>query len=149
MCNIAFSQVSNICVRVPKDAQVYQPKKKQRATFRWSSLVPSEMKFFCRCSPSGISCFTPKSDQFQISPAASSEILHHTVWRTRLFIDYSDERWLRCQFSLHYLYIYLYKVGRMYFLNLGVKRWMVDTQARLNEVCRPPFFLFRDFLNPS
>ena len=26
--------------------------------------------------------FTPKSDQGQISPAASPEILHHTVWRT-------------------------------------------------------------------
>ena len=25
--------------------------------------------------------FTPKSDQFQISPAASPVILHHTVWR--------------------------------------------------------------------
>ena len=25
---------------------------------------------------------TPKSDQFQISPAASPQILHHTVWRT-------------------------------------------------------------------
>ena len=26
--------------------------------------------------------FTPKNDQFQISPAASPEISHHTVWRT-------------------------------------------------------------------
>ena len=33
---------------------------------------------------------TPKSDQVQISPAASPEILHHTVWRTWLFIAYSD-----------------------------------------------------------
>ena len=32
--------------------------------------------------------FTPKSDQCQISPAASPEILHHTVWRTWLFIAY-------------------------------------------------------------
>ena len=29
---------------------------------------------------------TPKSDQCQISPAASAEIFHHTVWRTWLFI---------------------------------------------------------------
>ena len=35
-----------------------------------------------------------KSDQSPISPAASPEILHHTVWRTWLFIAYSDERWL-------------------------------------------------------
>ena len=32
--------------------------------------------------------FTPKSDQLQISPAASPETLHHTVWRTWLFILY-------------------------------------------------------------
>ena len=30
--------------------------------------------------------FTLKSDHFLISPAASPEILHHTVWRTWLFI---------------------------------------------------------------
>ena len=38
--------------------------------------------------------FTPESDQCQISPAASPEILHHTVRRTWLFIAYSDEKWL-------------------------------------------------------
>ena len=36
--------------------------------------------------------FTPESDQCQISPAASPEIVHHTVRRTWLFIAYSDER---------------------------------------------------------
>ena len=51
--------------------------------------------------------FTPKSDQFQISPAASPEILHHTVWWTWLFIAYSDERLLCYPFSLHHLYIAL------------------------------------------
>ena len=30
--------------------------------------------------------FPPKSDQFQISPAASPVLLHHTVWRTWLSI---------------------------------------------------------------
>ena len=34
--------------------------------------------------------FTPKSDQVQISPVASPVILYHTVWRTWLFIAYSD-----------------------------------------------------------
>ena len=33
-----------------------------------------------------INPFTPKSDQFQISPAGSPDILHQTVWRTWLFI---------------------------------------------------------------
>ena len=51
--------------------------------------------------------FTPKSDQCQISPAASPEILHHTVWRTWLFTAYSDERWLHYQFSLPHPYISL------------------------------------------
>ena len=31
-------------------------------------------------------------------PATSPETLHHTVWRTRLFIAYSDKRWLCHQF---------------------------------------------------
>ena len=48
--------------------------------------------------------FTPESDQYQISPAASSEIWHHTVWRTWLFIAYSDERWLYYKFSLPHSY---------------------------------------------
>ena len=34
--------------------------------------------------------FRVKCDQFEISPAASPEILHHTVWRTWLFIAYTD-----------------------------------------------------------
>ena len=70
----------------------------------------------------GVNPFTPKSDQFQISPAASPEILHHTVWRTWLFTAYSDERWLHHQLSLLFLYISLEKVGRMYEFDLmGVK----------------------------
>ena len=36
--------------------------------------------------------FIPNNDKFQISPAASPEILHHTVRRTWLFIACSDER---------------------------------------------------------
>ena len=52
---------------------------------------------------------TPKSDQFPISPAASPVILHiilhHTVWRTWLFMAYSDERWLYYQFALPHLHI--------------------------------------------
>ena len=60
-------------------------------------------------------------DQCQSSPAASPEILHHTVGRTWLFIAYSDERWLHLPITPHTLCISLQKVGRMYFLNLGVK----------------------------
>ena len=49
--------------------------------------------------------FTPKSDQLQISPAASPERLHNTVWRTWLFTAYSDERRLHHQlttFPVHF-----------------------------------------------
>ena len=70
-----------------------------------------------------INPFTPKSNQFRIlhvSPS-SPKILHHRAWRTWLLIAYSDERWLYYRFSLPRLYVFLWKVGRTYFLNLGVK----------------------------
>ena len=51
-----------------------------------------------------INPFSPESDQCQYSPAASQEIWHHTVWRTWLFIAYSDEKWLYYKFSLHHSY---------------------------------------------
>ena len=54
---------------------------------------------------------TPKSDQFQCSPAASPETLHHTVWRTLLFMAWSDKRSLYYQFSLPHLHMFSLKVG--------------------------------------
>ena len=53
------------------------------------------------CNP-----LTPESDQFQISPAHSPEILHHTVWRTWLFILL---RWkiITVQILTTHLYIHL------------------------------------------
>ena len=47
------------------------------------------------------------SDQFQISPAASPEILHNTLWRIWLFIAYTGEKWSYYQFSPDLLYISL------------------------------------------
>ena len=86
------------------------------------------------CFQAPINLFTPKSDQCQISPAASPEIWHHTVWRTWLFIAHSDRRWLYYQFSLHHSYNCFLKgwentlfelrserVSRLSLLNLGVK----------------------------
>ena len=49
--------------------------------------------------------FTRKSDQCQISPAASAGILHHAVWRTWLFRAYPPDERLLYQFSLPHLYI--------------------------------------------
>ena len=53
----------------------------------------------------------------------SPKILHHTVWRTWLFITYSDERWLYYQFLLPHLYNHLSlgRLGGCTFFNLGVK----------------------------
>ena len=71
---------------------------------------------------SRVNPFTPKSDQCQISPAASPIILHHTVWRTWLFITHSDERWLHYQFSLPHLYIFSLKGSEnVLFESSGVK----------------------------
>ena len=47
---------------------------------------------------------TPESDQCQNPRAGSQEIWHHTVWRTWLFIAYSDEKWLYYKFSLRHSY---------------------------------------------
>ena len=86
------------------------------------------------CFQAPINPFTPKSDQFQISPAATPEIWHHTVWKTWLFIAHSDRRWLYYQFSLLHSYNCFLKgwentlfelrserVSRLSLLNLGVK----------------------------
>ena len=62
--------------------------------------------------------FTPKSDQFRISPAASPEIWHQTVWRTWLFIAHSAERWLYYQSSLHTYTLFFFKLREC---SLGVK----------------------------
>ena len=43
--------------------------------------------------------FTPESDQCQISPAASGEIVHYTVWRTWLFTAYSAYTTNSCYFT--------------------------------------------------
>ena len=87
--------------------------------------------------------FTPKSDQCQISPAASPIIVHHTVWRTWLFITHSDERWLHYQFSLPHLYIFSLKGSEnVLFESSGVKG--------LNPVCfLEPLFVGRAALSWS
>ena len=43
---------------------------------------------------------------FKFSLQPHKNFLHHTVWKTWLFIAYSNERWLCYQFSLPHLYIF-------------------------------------------
>ena len=69
-----------------------------------SSVVLFYQYYVLCCIHACISPFTPESDQCQNSPAASPEILHHTVRRTWLFIAYSDEKWLYYKFLLHHSY---------------------------------------------
>ena len=71
---------------------------------------------------------TSKSDQFQISAAASPEILQHTVWRTCLFIAYSDKRWLYHTNPHHNTYTLLVKS-----LGEGLS-WARFLKARLYSV---------------
>ena len=66
--------------------------------------------------------FTLESDQFQISPAAKPELSHHAVWRTWLFIAYSDERWLYHQFLLPHSYIFSFKCWENVLFELGSER---------------------------
>ena len=80
-----------------------------------------------------VSPFTPKSYQFQTSPATSPEISRHKVWRTCLYTAYSDARWLYYQFS-HYL-TYTVHFSSKGFVNLGVKglsdAWCVLDQREI------------------
>ena len=56
------------------------------------------------------------------TPAASSEILPHTVWRTWLFIAYSDERWLYYQSSPpHCTFLFERLENVLYLWNMGMK----------------------------
>ena len=90
-----------------------------------------QQQLICSSQQSDYKCpinpFTTKSDQCQISPAASPIIVHHPVWRTWLFIAYSDERWLHYQFSLPHLYIFsLKRWENVLFESSGVKGLMIN-----------------------
>ena len=78
--------------------------------------------------------FTPRSDQFQISLTASPEILHHTVWRTWIFVAYSDERWLCYQFLLRHLYIYSLKCWENVHFELGSERLKLFQRFSLGPI---------------
>ena len=68
----------------------------------------------------GVYPFTPKSDQRQISPAALPVILD-TQYEELGFPQLTQMKH-SCTTNSHYLtYALLLKVGRIYFLNLGVK----------------------------
>ena len=80
-----------------------------------------------------INPFTPKSGQFQVSPAASPEISRHTVWRIWLFIAYySNERLLYFQFSLH-TYTFLFNGWENVLFVLAKANFNYKLRQELNE----------------
>ena len=80
--------------------------------------------------------FTPESDQCQNSPAASQEIWHHTVWRTWLFIAYSDEMWLYYKFSLRHSYNYFLKGWENTLFELNVENQKKSVSVLLKSLQR-------------
>ena len=68
----------------------------------------------------------------QISPAASPEILHHTVWRTWLFIAYTQMKDDYNTNSHHLTYTFVFKrLGEWHWSLSGVKRLMTVTLCKL------------------
>ena len=65
--------------------------------------------------------FTPKSDQFQISPAVYKNITSHSMKNLAFHNLYADERWLHYHILTTSLTDIPLQVGRMCFLNLGMK----------------------------
>ena len=70
----------------------------------------------------GLNPFTPKSDQVQISPVASPVILHHTVWRTWLFIAYSDWKMIPVPVLTTSLIHFSWKGWENVLFELGIER---------------------------
>ena len=66
--------------------------------------------------------FTPKGDQVQISPVASPVILHHTVWRTWLFIAYSDWKMILVPVLTTSLIHFSWKGWENVLFELGIER---------------------------
>ena len=88
-----------------------------------------------------------------MSPAASPGTFHHTVWRTGLFIPYSDERWL-FYLNSHYLKTTLFYLNShylnttLYYLN---SHYLYTTLYYLNShyLNTTLFYLNSHYLNTT
>ena len=100
----------------------------------------SRQLYSCHYLDQNTVLFTPKSVQFQISPAASPEILHHTVWGTWVlkWLTQMEDDHITTGNELTRSYISLEKVRRMYFLSLGVKRKRQCNNNNNNNSSLPP-----------
>ena len=61
-------------------------------------------------------------------------ILYHTVWRTWLFVAYSDQRWLYYQFSLHNLYVSFIEGWENVLFELGSERVKLIRNNNCKEI---------------
>ena len=79
-------------------------------TGRWMRFVKHVRRLPINRTSRGIDPLTPKSDHFQISPAAKPDILRPTVWRIGLFIAYSEETKMIMTTNSYYLtYTFLFE----------------------------------------
>ena len=103
-----------------------------------------KLRFAMHCSNSGqtrafgqsavaiaFNPLTPKSDQVQISPVASPVILHHTVWRTWLFIAYSDWKMIIVPVLTTSLIHFSWKGWENVLFELGIERVKVKLRGWL------------------
>ena len=87
--------------------------------------------------------FTPESDQLEISPGASPEMLHHTVWRS--FHSLLGWTIIYYQFSVHHEYIILSLGGWKNVLFEGKEDELLDhsvLRSLLNAIWLWSRFLF-------
>ena len=107
--------------------------KERRLYLQW--LILTAVPICCDCVHliihfrSAFNPFTPRSDQFQISPVASPEIL---VWRTW----HSDEKWLYYQILTASFIHFSTKGWENVFSNLGVKGLKLTTPNQNVELTR-------------
>ena len=80
-----------------------------------------------------VSLFISKSDQVRISPVASPVILHHTVWRTWLFIAYSDWKMILVPVLTTSLIQFSWKGWENVLFELGIER--VKLGSRPTVLC--------------
>ena len=108
----------------------------------WLVYQLSDWKKFCLGKWYILYPFTTKSDQFQITPATSPEILHYAVWRTWLFIAYSDELW-SCTANSHYItYTLLFeRLGECTLWPQGNNRFknVMETPLQLYDITSTAF----------
>ena len=129
----------------PPPTHTFPRKKKNKFTFVFQfNLQRNSFLLFLALTPQSLFSrilILSESDQCQISPAASPEILHHTVLGTWLFIACSDKRWLYYTIS-HYL-AYTFLLKRLGECTCYHWRWRTWTRSPINAASITHSFIDR------